>query len=404
MCLIIVTLLLKNQLDNIYIVFKYIFSLPDAVKLLGTKDNSQETVEQINFEERWRVYHLADNQTKNKLLYNERFIKMKKATVILITIFIISTLCSTANAITEEGTFFEYYEYIPETDTELRKMLNISEMSSQVYQERVEIDASGNIETKWTPDFAGSDGYTASSRTSGISLLASTTDPDDYETVNTTTARPFRYLGVIRFYRTFTENGDPDWHRGSAFLEGPNVLVTAAHCCYNDKEGWTRDLYYYPARDGTVDKYTQAQRYSITVPSAWRSDGNNDYDWAIVSLKTAPGNTTGYFGKKWTSGGYVGTSVTMTGYPKTTDSTYSNYIMYTSPGTVSSNTNFKLYSTYNSCGGASGAPIYINQNGSYIAIGVHTGRSGELALGTRITEYFYNLLQEKLDEYLDSQA
>lgn len=43
--LIIVTLLLKNQLDNIYIVFKYVFGLPDAVKLPGTKDNSQETVE-----------------------------------------------------------------------------------------------------------------------------------------------------------------------------------------------------------------------------------------------------------------------------------------------------------------------------------------------------------------------
>lgn len=55
---------------------------------------------------------------------------MKKATVILITIFIISTLCSTANAITEEGTFFEYYEYIPETDTELRKKLNISDWST----------------------------------------------------------------------------------------------------------------------------------------------------------------------------------------------------------------------------------------------------------------------------------
>ena len=118
----------------------------------------------------------------------------------------------------------------------------------------------------------------------------------------------------------------------------------------------------------------------------------------------AKGNTTGYFGKKWTSSSYVGTSVTMTGYPYTTELSDNVYYMYSSSGSVNNNTTYKLFSTYNSNNCASGSPIYVYQNGSYIAVGVHSGREGSYARASRITEYFYNLLQEKLDAYLDSQA
>ena len=330
---------------------------------------------------------------------------MKKISIFLAFALITVLLCPAVNATADETETFEYYEYNPETQTEELKTLTISDSSPYSSRERREYDEEGNLDTRWMPDTAGSEDGVAFTGTGVLSTIAKTDDPDDYSRVDETTDRPFRYIGVIRYHRNLDEDGDPNWRAASAFLEGPNVLVTAAHCCYDAEDGgWADDLYYYPARDGTNNEYSQVQRYSILVPSTWKNSKSDNYDWCIVTLKTAIGNTTGYFGKKWTSASYNGTSVTMTGYPHTTEADAPNYIMYSSSGAVSSSTNYLIYTTYHSYNRASGAPIYIYQNGSYVVIGVHTANNGNTAWGTRITEYFYGLLQEKLDAYLDSQT
>lgn len=330
---------------------------------------------------------------------------MKKISIFLAFALIAVLLCPAVNATADETETFEYYEYNPEAQTEELKTLTISDSSPYSSRERREYDEEGNLNTRWMPDTAGSEDGVAFSNTGVLSTIAKTNDPTQYDDITNTTVRPYLYIGIIRFHRSVDEDGEPIWLHATGFLEGPNVLVTAAHCCYKaDDGGWADDLYYYPARNGTTNPRGEAQRYSILVPSSWKNSNDHNYDWSIVTLKTAIGNTTGYFGKKWTSASYNGTTVTMTGYPQTTASVKPNFIMYSSPGTVSSCTNYLIYTTYNSNNRASGSPIYIYQNGSYIVVGVHSGRSGSDARASRITEYFYNLLQEKLDAYLDSQA
>lgn len=330
---------------------------------------------------------------------------MKKLSIFLAFALIAVLMCPAINATADETETFEYYEYNPETQTEQLKTLTISDSSTYSSRERREYDEEGNLDTRWMPDTAGSEDGVAFTSTGGLSTIAKTDDPTQYDVITNTTVRPYQYIGIIRYHRSVDEEGEPIWLHASGFLEGPNVLVTAAHCCYDaDDGGWADDLYYFPARNGTTNPRGEAQRYSILVPSTWKNSKSDNYDWCIVTLKTAIGNTTGYFGKKWTSASYNGTSVTMTGYPQTTASVRPNFIMYSSSGYVSSCTNYLVYTTYNSNNRASGSPIYIYQNGAYIAIGVHTANDGNTAWGTRITEYFYGLLQDKLDAYLDSQT
>lgn len=331
--------------------------------------------------------------------------KMKKISIFLAFALITVLLCPAVNATADETETFEYYEYNPETQTEELKTLTISDSSPYSSKERREYDEEGNLDTRWMPDTAGSEDGVAFTGTGVLSTIAKTDDPTQYNKITSTTSRPYKYIGIIKYYRSTDEDGEHDWKVATAFLEGPNVLVTSAHCCYKANDGgWADDLYYYPARNGSDNPCGEAQRYSILVPSSWKNSNDYNYDWSIVTLKTAIGNTTGYFGKKWTSSSYVGTSVTMTGYPYTTELSNNVYYMYSSSGSVDNNTTYKLFSTYNSNNCASGSPIYVYQNGSYIAVGVHSGREGSNARASRITEYFYNLLQEKLDAYLDSQA
>ena len=74
--------------------------------------------------------------------------------------------------------------------------------------------------------------------------------------------------------------------------------------------------------------------------------------------------------------------------------------MQKSTGSIVSQTDYKVYSSYNVYYGFSGAPIY-KDNG--MAIGITTGYSNTEynALGVRFTKHVYDMLQEKLEESLE---
>lgn len=174
-------------------------------------------------------------------------------------------------------------------------------------------------------------------------------------------------------------------------------MVTAAHVVYSDVYGWSKRVFFYAAKNGSSKPYGEAYSISNTISSAWSQNGNNDYDWSVITLNTNVGSSTGYLGKYRTSGSLVGTSVTTAGYPSL--STNAGY-MQKSTGSVVSQTDYKVYSSYNVYNGLSGAPIY-KDNG--IAIGITTGYSysESNALGVRFTKHVYDMLQEKLEESLE---
>lgn len=327
---------------------------------------------------------------------------MKRIIVILVFALLCSLVISAFGVSAETGEeVFEYYEYNFDTQTEQRKALTVSSIKPYSARERVEYDDEGNVISRWMPDEPGSTTFAKAGNSLGVQTLASTRNESAYTTVPNTEVSPYKYIGYISFYVGDDPVGGAEvWLRGSAFLEGHNTMVTAGHCCYTTDYGWTEQLYYYAAQNGS--SYIQkVERKSITIPSAWKNNGDNNYDWGIVTLKTPIGETTGWFGKRTQTTSYVGTSVTMTGYPNTfTNSTK----MHSSTGTVTSCTDYKLYSSYNTYRGASGSPIYYrHSNGSYVAIGVNTGHNDTYgALGVRFTQYFYDLLQEKYDEYINS--
>ncbi len=328
---------------------------------------------------------------------------MKKITVVVLLLALVYTcVFHSLDAIAKEKDYvFTYYEYNSDTRSEVLKTLDTSNQTSYSSYEHIYFDTYGNVISRWTPEYNGLNSEAQHNVSSGFRPIAKTQYESDYTTIQNTTIAPYKYTGYIHYYvGDDPSTGDAIWNNASAFLVGPNTLVTAGHCCYTTKNGWTEQLYFYPAKDGSSMPYGSAERKSITVPSAWKNDGNNNYDWGIVTLKTAIGNTTGWFGILTQTSSFVGTNVTMAGYPYTLTNPYK---MHSSSGSVAVCTDYKLYSSYNTYNGASGSPIYTNSTGGNTSIGVHTGYNSNYgALGVRFTQYFYNLIMQKNNEYLNS--
>ena len=101
-------------------------------------------------------------------------------------------------------------------------------------------------------------------------------------------------------------------------------------------------------------------------------------------------------GLRWQSGTYVGTSVTVPGYPaKIRDSletTVNGQYMYVHSNNVTWNSSSVVtYEQLNTSGGQSGAPVfYYSSDTGYTAIAIHRGQYNGKNSGVRLSEWLYN--------------
>lgn len=306
-----------------------------------------------------------------------------------------------------------YYEYNADTGEETYFMLNsVGARASAICEnEIVEYDSNGAIVSRTTLPQDGTEASKTAVNSSPIQQMSLSSLPSDYNKILDRSERLHKAVGYIHVKLGTDDYGQEKWTFGTGFLEGENLLVTAGHLCYDSVDdgidwGWTEDLRFYPGAytddyGNQIYPYGEIQRQSITVASKWKNNGNEKYDWGVVTLKTAIGEETGILGKKWQSSSYKGTEVVMTGYPRVFGLTDQIFYMYESSGSVRSNTTYILSCDYNSYYRASGSPICIKDTA--IVIGIQSRTDAQYSYAVRITEDLYDLLQEKLDEYRNSQ-
>lgn len=220
------------------------------------------------------------------------------------------------------------------------------------------------------------------------------TDPDSvigtdtrYQITNTTQGVYKRICSITAYW----SNGSGGYTKsyGTGFLEGPSAVVTAGHVIYNStKGGWCHHAEVCFARNGSTKPYGTQSSTTIHTSQAWINSSDSNQDWAVIEIDDDIGNTTGWFGKLWTSNSLNGTSISVTGYPG--DKT-PNFSMWRGNGYIVESLSARLGHDADTAAGESGAAIL---NSSNQALGIHTGGTSTENYGTRITEWLYNYLEQ----------
>lgn len=171
---------------------------------------------------------------------------------------------------------------------------------------------------------------------------------------------PYRTCGKL----FFTQKGSD--YAGSASLVAPHLLLTAGHCVFNDGAWSTNVAFYpsYPSRGSSDANYKFTYNY-VAAWTAWTQHGSRAYDYGMVWLNAAPGNSLGWLGMLWNAS-TDGRTWEAVGYPATPSPPYNGQVMDNAVG------NFQSSSTSGTIGlthdnmehGSSGGPWITNWNGS----------------------------------------
>jgi len=187
---------------------------------------------------------------------------------------------------------------------------------------------------------------------------------------------------------------------GTGFLMGPNLLVTAAHCVYQDvtstrsyQDNISNPLFagsvtVMAAVEGTSESRPDypylATAKTIAISKHFFEHTDPDNDWAAITLDRDLGLSIGYYGKirNWYEGG---AKVFSYGYPF---DAYDNMVQ--THGKLTGKTDAQYKYDMDTKVGQSGSPVFMTgRDGATYVCGVHT-REGNY--GTRFNDFIYNYL------------
>lgn len=171
---------------------------------------------------------------------------------------------------------------------------------------------------------------------------------------------PYRTCGKL----FFTQKGSD--YAGSASLVAPHLLLTAGHCVF-DGGAWSTNVAFYPSypsRASSDANYRFTYNY-VAAWTAWTQHGDRAYDYGMVWLNAAPGNSLGWLGMLWNAS-TNGRTWEAVGYPATPSPPYNGQVMDNAVGTFqSSSTSGTIGLTHDNMEhGSSGGPWITNWNGS----------------------------------------
>jgi len=250
---------------------------------------------------------------------------------------------------------------------------------------------------------------------SGISQ-ASIIDTDERTLVNTPKSWPYRGVAYIKMtYNNIYNNVKNKYENccfiGTGFMEGPNLLVTAAHCAYSDVTSGTYHednvsnprfpdkIEVYAGFDGDNDTQNNSYKYyaevsTISIQKEYYLSPSTDYDWSAFTLNWNLGNEIGWYGKisNWYESN---ANVYSYGYPSDKSNT-----MWETHGNLISYSTYCYQYNFDTYGGQSGSPIFMTTNdGSTYVCGIHTyGGSSENG-GTRINSFIFHYLNSYVSSY-----
>lgn len=254
------------------------------------------------------------------------------------------------------------------------------------------------------------EGYTPlESSTNNLSRAVTDTTTERTKVENTSQF-PYRTIGCLRttFLEIPYENGELNLGGiGTAFVQGPNIMVTAAHCIWSDvtsgryNDGvsnprFPNEVYVEPATYKDSDKtqiypYGQINVTRVYFPREYYETLSSNFDWAICVLEEDLGYQTGWLGR---TANYTLTDhdATVVGYPGELQGD-----MYTADGKILSTSTYRYEHNIETSSGQSGSPIIIVSSGNTYICGIHTtGADPEYNVmyngGTRFNSYIFDFL------------
>lgn len=207
---------------------------------------------------------------------------------------------------------------------------------------------------------------------------------DDRVKIGNTTAYPWR---TICHLEITAANGRR--YIGSGAFIGPRVVLTAGHCIYIHADGgWARSVTVIPGRNGSTKPYGQAVGTSFRSVKGWTQSKDSDYDYGVIILPSALGNTVGWMGLANLSfASLMGLNVNNSGYPG--DKPYGT--QWWNSNNILAVTGRRLYYRIDTMGGQSGSPVWRYKDGNRHIVGIHT-TGGTFNGATRINDAVFDNL------------
>lgn len=193
---------------------------------------------------------------------------------------------------------------------------------------------------------------------------------------------------------------------GTGWLIGPRTVVTAGHCIYSrvefDDQGnhvGIGEMKQYLVRAGINGELNEALAEATVIEMAttnqWIQYGMTAYDFGVLYLDRSMEDEgiTGQFSVGILKPGEEGTLVCVVGYPWDKQS-LNNGSMWADVNRVVSINDQQLSHEADTLGGDSGAPvIYADNQGNFIAVGIHNYGGDSANFATRINQQVANQLE-----------
>jgi len=207
---------------------------------------------------------------------------------------------------------------------------------------------------------------------------------DNRVRINPTTSYPWRAICALKITAA---NGKK--FIGTGWLVSPRTVITAGHCVYMHAEGgWAKSIEVIPGQNDAARPYGTFVGNALRSTVGWVNSKNREYDYGciILPVNARPGTTTGTFGVAVRDDNFLkSAALNLSGYPSDKGGDQ-QWFMAQSPSSVSARV-----ITYNidTVGGQSGSPVWVLQNGSRYAVGIHTNGHSSGNSATRIESSAY---------------
>lgn len=348
------------------------------------------------FDFNYKSNHVFNNDEQN--LCDDIMINTEDSNEQDISETLISTDIDEANMvnhiISSNTTTFEYFD--------ITNYDNKTLYSNNLYSDSVELDTQDNNQVK-TSDLNSLEDEDLISLTSSL--------PDNRTLVSNPKQSPYKTIGYMRStYNNIYNNKEKKYvdiiTRATAFLVGPNIALTAAHCTYGDKSSgenyeddidnprFANSVEFYFGAFGSNEIDSSYQWYAkgtvINIPIEYYSDIDKKYDWTVIQLDRDIGNTVGYnqLISNWYSNN---TDVVSYGYPGDKKDEYYP-TMWQSTGVINAKTdNYRYGSTVYAYHGQSGSPFFITSNHTNYVCGILTSASEltSITYAVRLNDLIY---------------
>ena len=191
---------------------------------------------------------------------------------------------------------------------------------------------------------------------------------DDRVWLNLDQRRVFPYSAVVY---VSTQLADGLWTHGTGAMIGPRTVLTDAHCVYSRDTGWPVSVEVIPAMDNESRPFGSAHGTNVRVFPAYmtaiqHADAEQKkytwemtaYDFALVTLDSTLGDSTGWLGVDSCSENDEGTYFYSAGYPGDTGALYAaSAQMHTSLWA-----SYLYESNIDIEGGQSGSPVFTSDH------------------------------------------